>query len=459
MKKLIHTLFLILFSTGSLQAQEILSRVMVANQGNFTQGNATLTEFIPDNGTATDGVFFNANGFLLGDIAQSVTIFDGKMYVVVNNSNVIRVLNPETFLQRFEIPISGGASPREIIRLNSSYAYVTNLFDNSISLIDLELNEEVLPRIKVGLNPDRAFFHDGLAYISNNGFGADSTIFVIDPKLSEGTTRDVTTHEIVDTLFVSRGPGSVTLDAQGRLWTVSTGFEGDFDEDFNIIPGTDEPGGVHVFDIATRTEIASFELESAGSDIVFDPVTRNIFVNSGGIRVIDTVDLTMETGLLVEGSFFAMGLSSLEADPKLFLADAKDFSVNGEVFIYDTKGGLIDSFDTGIIPGDFLFIYESTVTSNDETSFETPNSVKLNQNYPNPFNPSTVITFELPTATSVELKVFDITGREVATLLNETRTAGTHQVRFDASDLASGMYLYRLKTANNTLTRKLTLIK
>src|SRR6056297_917427 len=104
----------------------------------------------------------------------------------------------------------------------------------------------------------------------------------------------------------------------------------------------------------------------------------------------------MESDLLVEGSFFAFGLSSDEADPKLYLADAKDFSVNGEVFIHDTNGDFIDSFDTGIIPGDFLFIYESTVTSNEETSFERPNSVKLNQNYPNPFNPSTVITFELP---------------------------------------------------------------
>ena len=459
MKKQILSILLILLSAGSLHAQEILSRVIVANQGNFTQGNATLTEFIPDNGTAADGVFFDANGFLLGDIAQSVTIFDGKMYVVVNNSNVVRVLNPETFQQRFEIPIADGASPREIIRLNSNYAYVTNLFDNSVSLIDLQLNQEILPRINVGENPDRAFFHDGLAYISNNGFGADSTIFVIDPKIEEGTTGDITTHEIVDTLFVSRGPGSVTLDDQGRLWTVSTGFDGEFDEDFNIIPGTGEPGGVHVFDIGTRTEIAFFELESADDDIAFDPVAKKIYINSGGIRMIDTEQLTLDPGLLVEGSFFAMGLSSEEADPKLFLADAKDFSVNGEVFIHDTNGDFIDSFDTGIIPGDFLFIYESTVTSNEETAFETPNGVKLNQNYPNPFNPSTVITFELPAASSVELKVFDITGREVATLLNETRTAGTHQVRFDASDLASGMYLYRLKTANNTLTRKLTLIK
>ncbi|MGF1669172.1 MAG: T9SS type A sorting domain-containing protein [Balneolaceae bacterium] len=459
MKKRILSILLILLTTGSLHAQEILSRVIVANQGNFMQGNATLTEFIPDNGMAVDGVFFNENGFQLGDIAQNVAIFDGKMYVVVNNSNVIRVLNPETFRQRFEIPIAGGASPREIIRLNAHYAYVTNLFDNSVSLIDLQNNEELMPRISVGENPDKAFFHNGLAYISNNGFGADSTVFVIDPKLSEGTTGNIATHEIIDTLFVSRGPAEMLVDDQERLWIVSTGFAGEFDSDFNIIPGTGEPGGVHIFDINTREEIASIEIESAGSDIAYDPNAGKVYINSGGVRVIDCSTFQLDPDILIEGNFFAMNFSANEAQPRFYLADAKDFSVNGEVFIHDTQGSLVTSFPTGIIPGDILFIYDSTVTTNEGLASETPGRIRLNQNYPNPFNPSTVISFELPAAANVELKVFDITGREVATLVNEIRTAGMHQVQFDASNLASGMYLYRLKSNNNVLTRKLTLLK
>ena len=459
MKKTLLSLFILLTAIPALHAQDVLTRVIVANEGNFTQGNATLTEFVVDNNTATDGVFFEANGFQLGDIAQSLNIFDGKMYVVVNNSNVIRVLNPETFQQRFEITIGGSASPREIIRLNSNYAYVTNLFDESVSMIDLELNQEVLPRITVGLNPDRAFFHDGLAYISNNGFGADSTVFVIDPKLQEGTTGDISTHEVIDTLFVSRGPAGMVLDNLERLWLVSTGFDGEFDEDFNIIPGTSEPGGVHVFDIDTYEEIAFFELESAESDIAFNPVENEIYINSGGILAIDTETLTIETEPRVAGNFFAFGLSAEEAVPKLYLADAKDFTVRGEAFIHETDGTFVNSFDTGIIPGDFLFIFDSTVTSNESASPDIPNTAKLNQNYPNPFNPSTVITFELPVTTDVQLKVYDITGREVMTLVNGIRPAGTHEVRFDGSRLASGLYLYRLQAENISLTRKLTLIK
>ncbi|MGF1669944.1 MAG: YCF48-related protein [Balneolaceae bacterium] len=74
-------------------------------------------------------------------------------------------------------------------------------------------------------------------------------------------------------------------------------------------------------------------------------------------------------------------------------------------------------------------------------------------------NPSTVISFEIPNASSVNLEVFDILGRKVATLVSGQLTAGTHQVTFDASNLASGVYLYRIQADNFVQTRKLTLLK
>ena len=90
---------------------------------------------------------------------------------------------------------------------------------------------------------------------------------------------------------------------------------------------------------------------------------------------------------------------------------------------------------------------------------ELPVSVALAQNYPNPFNPATSIRFELPEAQSVMLEVFDMSGRQIATLASGVHQAGSHEVKFDASDLSSGVYLYRLQTAAGTLTRKFTLLK
>lgn len=92
-------------------------------------------------------------------------------------------------------------------------------------------------------------------------------------------------------------------------------------------------------------------------------------------------------------------------------------------------------------------------------SSEIPSEYKLSQNYPNPFNPSTKITFSLPTNDHVSLKVFDITGKEVAVLVNESLNPGLYEVRFDAENLPSGMYFYRLTSDNFSETKKMVVIK
>jgi hypothetical protein len=90
---------------------------------------------------------------------------------------------------------------------------------------------------------------------------------------------------------------------------------------------------------------------------------------------------------------------------------------------------------------------------------QLPGATSLHQNYPNPFNPATTVSFDLPAREQVRLEVFDILGRRVAVLVDSEMSPGSHQVRFDASRLSSGVYLYRLSTASAVLTRKMTLIK
>jgi hypothetical protein len=90
---------------------------------------------------------------------------------------------------------------------------------------------------------------------------------------------------------------------------------------------------------------------------------------------------------------------------------------------------------------------------------QTPNSYKLEQNYPNPFNPSTNIRFSIPKAGNVELKVYDVLGREVAVLVNEFKQAGNYSEVFEAGNLSSGIYFYTIKSGDFKDTKKLTLIK
>jgi spore coat protein A len=88
-----------------------------------------------------------------------------------------------------------------------------------------------------------------------------------------------------------------------------------------------------------------------------------------------------------------------------------------------------------------------------------PSSFELSQNYPNPFNPTTEIRFSLPEANHVSLKVYNVVGQEVATLINADAPAGYHSVQLDARDLASGLYIYKIEAGNFVQTKKMVLMK
>lgn len=94
-----------------------------------------------------------------------------------------------------------------------------------------------------------------------------------------------------------------------------------------------------------------------------------------------------------------------------------------------------------------------------EKGSDIPDKYSLSQNYPNPFNPKTVISYSIPKDNKVTLKVFDILGREVATLVNEVKPAGTYKVNFNGKNLSSGVYIYSLITDEQIITRKLILVK
>ncbi|MFH2031405.1 MAG: T9SS type A sorting domain-containing protein, partial [Bacteroidota bacterium] len=96
---------------------------------------------------------------------------------------------------------------------------------------------------------------------------------------------------------------------------------------------------------------------------------------------------------------------------------------------------------------------------NERTEGAIPYQFTLSQNYPNPFNLGTVIRFQVPSTKFVTLKIYDLLGREVQTLVNEYISAGIYEANFDASSLASGLYLYKLTAGNFTLTKRMMLVK
>lgn len=95
----------------------------------------------------------------------------------------------------------------------------------------------------------------------------------------------------------------------------------------------------------------------------------------------------------------------------------------------------------------------------DDHDYSLPKNFMLAQNYPNPFNPSTSIQFSIPSASNVKLKLYDVLGNEIKTLINENKSPGNYSINFNAEELASGIYIYRLESNNSILSKKMILLK
>ncbi|HPO55644.1 MAG TPA: T9SS type A sorting domain-containing protein, partial [Ignavibacteriaceae bacterium] len=113
-----------------------------------------------------------------------------------------------------------------------------------------------------------------------------------------------------------------------------------------------------------------------------------------------------------------------------------------DISVKDTKGGKI--INGSVRSGDYIVISDPSVKEILVSRFEMPTEFDMMQNYPNPFNPSTMIKFALPVDAKVTVRVYDMVGQEVTQLISEQLTAGYHQVEFNANQLSSGVYFYRI---------------
>jgi hypothetical protein len=172
------------------------------------------------------------------------------------------------------------------------------------------------------------------------------------------------------------------------------------------------------------------------------------------------------TSVIVPGAEFSLRIPQIEMDHDYNVEFYADHNGNG---VYDapptdhawrisfnsSTGNFVQNFSHN---ANFADINWTNVTGIEEESI-IPNSFALKQNYPNPFNPSTTITFNLEKGSNVSLKVYDVLGQEVAALINQIMSVGLHQVQFDATNLQSGTYYYRIETNNYSEVKKMVLLK
>ncbi len=162
-------------------------------------------------------------------------------------------------------------------------------------------------------------------------------------------------------------------------------------------------------------------------------------------------------------SFFSAGFGFQQDKPPTIVyesvlgAGGIEFN-DGEYRIVGTLGQPFMSSESNPVGFWYLASRELNVAV-EQGNLNVPKEFQLQQNYPNPFNPATTIEFALPKQSNVTLKLFDILGREVATLVDAELESGVHKINFDGQDLASGIYFYRIHAEGFLKTKKLMLLK
>lgn len=221
---------------------------------------------------------------------------------------------------------------------------------------------------------------------------------------------------------ITQAPGSITsfgVDENNELYLIS--FNGKI---YSFIP------------TVVPVELISFSATIIDSKVKLDWFTATE-TNNSGFAVERATDLSNFEELI----FIGGNGTTLERNVYSYL----DESVQSGIYHYRLKQ----------IDFDGSFEYLNTVS----VDLGMPGGFVLKQNYPNPFNPSTNIEFQLPVSGFISLKVFDVLGNQVKTLINEEKKAGFYQMAFDASDLPSGVYLYKLSTESFSDIKKMTVLK
>ena len=267
-------------------------------------------------------------------------------------------------------------------------------------------------------------------------------------------------------------PNDVVVKSDGAIFFT--------DPPFNIPPGEkQELSFSGIFRISGSGEVQLLDSTlSYPNGICFSPDESKLYVNDSQVRIIYVWDVVNDSVLQNKRVFASMRptgyADGMKVDPSGDLFSAGPLGI----WVFDKDGNCLDTIlvpeqtsncnwgdadrkSLYITAGKSLYrirLVSLTRVKTEGDNFITP-SFRLLPNFPNPFNPSTAITYRLSAISHVTLKVYDLLGREVGTLVSEIETPGTHEVKFDGGSLPSGIYLYTLDAGNNIETRRMVLLK
>lgn len=300
--------------------------ILVLNEGNFMWANAGVDAYNLDSGTLQANVYQKVNGKPLGDVLQSGSIINGDVWLVVNNSGKIVVLDSQTLKEKYSI--TGLGSPRYAVKA-AGYIWVTDLYSGKILVRDAT-GKQLVKQIQTGV------WTEQMIAIANNVWVA----------CYDGWLRkyNAETYVIVDSNYVGKGLRWITKDKYNNLWALASYN----DSGYSRLQQWSADG----------KKIKSFTMPLSGyaSSLCMNPTGDSLYYLANGLYCMGTEAAQLPASPIF--SKHAANFYHVAHHPRrnlLFLCDAADYVSKGKVYILSSGGNEIKSFTAGIIPSGFVF--------------------------------------------------------------------------------------------------------
>jgi len=337
-KFLIPVFFLLLFACGKEKPtdkppiQLTGNGVFITNEGNFLYGNASVSYYQKSLDELRLDLFSDANQLPLGDVCQSLFILEDKIFVVVNNSGKVEVVNKKDFKKSHTI--TGFESPRYFLPVSTNKAYVTDLYQNGVSVVNLQTFQKT-GIINIPGWTENLEISNGNVFITNK---TNSKLYVLDAQ----------SDQIKDSIQLVQDPNSMVKDKFGKIWVLCSG-------------STASNEGARLYKVSPITLEIELELSfpnasDRASKLCMNGERDALFFYKNGIYTAPITLTSLPDQALITGSwgnFYGMGIDPLNGD--IYVSDALDFVQRGRIFRYKNNGEFSKTFLAGIIPGHFYF--------------------------------------------------------------------------------------------------------
>ena len=317
--------------------------VYITNEGDFNTGQGEISFYDPVTQTLTNGLFFNVNGYHLGDIVQSMYIQDSTGFIVVNNSAKVEVVKIPSLQHILTINITG-SSPRYFLPVNDHIAYVTDLYAGAIHVINYKTGALVTNITGVAKQTEHLLLVNGVVIVEERCV-ADTcntgSIVTIDP------TSNTLLHRYT---FNGSSVDGIVADKYKRIW-----FAIDADTAHSI------PSGIYCLnnDMTVNKNIVmsaghiawNLKINGTGDEIYY--------LDNSGVNALAITDTTAPTRPFIPANganFYGLGVDPVNGD--VYVSDALDYVQKSAVYRYEKTGNSIQKCTAGVISGNFAFSKE-----------------------------------------------------------------------------------------------------